>query len=171
MTAGSLTAQAVADLVGGRLLGDGAVRIRTRAAAESGRSRRALLCRVRPLRGGARHLPGGCGSGAGRAGRRPGRARGPGSWCPIPTRRWSGSSERSFPRSPQPRASTRPLASAREPAGRRRVHRPVCGAGPERAGRRALPTGAACLARRWRGGGRRHRLGPGRRVLRRQPHR
>ena len=29
MTAGSLTAQAVADLVGGRLLGDGAVRIRT----------------------------------------------------------------------------------------------------------------------------------------------
>ena len=29
MTAGSLTARAVADLVGGRLLGDGAVRIRT----------------------------------------------------------------------------------------------------------------------------------------------
>ena len=122
VTSAGLTAQAVADLVGGRLLGDGAVVVRAVGPLDRAGPGRAVPGRLAPLRGRARGPPAPgrcwCRRGAGRGRRGP---RAPGSWCADPVRRAGAGHRRAVP--------------ADRTAARRRSHRPL---GP----------GTACSARR-----------------------
>ena len=142
MTVGSLTAQAVADLVGGRLLGDGGIRIRGGAAPRPGRARCALASRcparyaaeLDGSRAGAVLVPEALAASA--------RVPPPASWCPIPYSALVRVLHALYPAEHhRGRDRSDGAHRGRNPARCRRLDRALRGAGPRRPARRPLPAG------------------------------
>ena len=153
MTSGSLTAQAVADLVGGRLLGDGGIRIhRVKPLDRAGPDALSFAVSARyaaeldSSKAGAVLVPEALASGSG-----------PGTRIVVadPYSALVRVLHALYPgEPPEPGVDPTARIGAGTAIGRRRVHRAVRGTGPERAPWRTLPPGPGrlCSAMGWSSG-------------------